>query len=151
MIVLGAHVKVKEKRYCAGFAWIDDLTLKGEDSFAAPADQTEDDQLRELLTRAEGVIDEVKPDLFVLKTADIQGKAPATVAHRAEGVVLAAAGGPEPLTVLMRSRQKLARYGGSQTNSVIVERLCGELDKEPKSPECREATAAAVGGLKESQ
>jgi hypothetical protein len=151
MIVLGAHIKVKAKRYCAGFAWIDNLTLKGEDSFVAPADQTEDDQLRELLTRAEGVIDEVKPDLFVLKTADIQKKAPAMVAHRAEGVVLAAAGGPESLVVLIRSRQKLARFGGSQTNSLILERLCGELDKEPTSPECREAAAAAVGGLKESQ
>ena len=99
MIVLGAHIKVKDKRYCAGFAWIDDLILKGEDSFAAPADQTEDDQLR----------------------------------------------------VRMRSRQKLARYGRSQTNAVIVERLCGELDAEPKTPECREAAAGAVGGLKESQ
>lgn len=151
MIVLGAHIKVKDKRYCAGFAWIDDLILKGEDSFVAPADQTEDDQLRELLTRAEGVIGEVKPDLFVLKVAEIQSKAPATVAHRAEGVVLAAAAGPEHLTVWMRSRQKLARYGNSQTNAVIVERLCGELDAEPKTPECREAAAGAVGGLKESQ
>lgn len=151
MIVLGAHVKVKDKRYCAGFAWIDDLTLGGEDSFTAPADQTEDDQLRELLTRAEGVINEVQPDLFVLKTADIQVKSAAAVAHRAEGVVLAAAGGPDSLTVLMRTRQKLARHAGSQTNSVIVDRLCGLLDKAPASPECREAAAAAVGGLKESQ
>jgi hypothetical protein len=150
MIVLGAYVKVANKRYRAGFAWIDDLTLKGEDSFAAPADQTEDDQLRELLMRAEGVIDEVKPDLFVLRTAEIQGKAPATIAHRAEGVVLAAAAGPEALAVLMRSRQKLARHAGSQKNAVIVERLCGELNTEPGNPECREAAAAAVGGLKDS-
>jgi hypothetical protein len=151
MIVLGAHVKVKDKRYLAGFTWIEELTLRGDDSFAAPADLDEDGQLRELLTRTEGVIGEAKPDLFVLKTSEITAMSQATIAHHAEGVILAAAGGPDGLPVLLRSRQKLARYAGSSRNTELVERLCEALNESPKSPACREAAAAAVGGLKESQ
>jgi hypothetical protein len=150
MIVLGAHVRIRNSRYLVGFVWVDELTFQGEDCFAAPADLDEAGQLGELSLRTEGVIAEAKPDMFVLKSAEILRGSHAALAHHAEGVVLAAAGRLDSLDVRVRSRQKLARFAGSTRNAELVERLCNELDLAPSNSDCREAAAAAVGGVKES-
>lgn len=148
MIVLGAFVRIVSGRYVVGFAWIEDRVLLDTDSFPAPADRDEAGQLGELWGRTAGVIAEAQPDLFVLKTSEIaRATANAVRAHRAEGVVLAAASRPDGLSISQLSRQNLAKYAGTNKGTEIVDVLCAELDRSPVHVECQNAAAGAVGAL----
>ena len=148
VIALGAYVRIVSGRYVVGFAWVQDRTLIGSDSFPAPADQDEPGRLGELWGRTEGVIAEAKPDLFVLKTSEIaRTSANAVLAHRAEGVVLAAASRPDGIEISQLSRQRLANHAGTKKGNEIVEVLCAALDQVPAQAECQHAAAAAVGAM----
>jgi len=148
VIALGAFVRIASGRYVVGFAWIEDRTLIDTDSFPAPADRDEAGQLGELWGRTEGVIAEAQPDLFVLKTSEIvRTSAPAVLAHRAEGVVLAAASRPDGIGISQLSRQRLAKSAGTNKGAELVEALCGMLDRVPAQVECQNAAAGAVGAI----
>lgn len=148
MIALGAYVRIASGRYVVGFAWVEDRTLLDTDSFPAPTDRDEHGQLGELWGRVEGVVAEAQPDLFALKTSEIaRTSGNAVLAHRAEGVVLAVASRTAAMPVSQFSRQKLARYGGSNKANEQVEALCAMLDQVPAQVECQYAAAAALGAL----
>jgi hypothetical protein len=148
VIALGAFVRIAAGRYVVGFAWVEDRVLVDTDSFPAPADRDEAGQLGELWGRTAGVLAEAKPDLFVVKPSEIsRTSANAVLAHRAEGVVLAAASRPEGITISLLSRQKLAKYAGTNKGTELVEVLCGALDRAPAQVECQNAAAGAVGAL----
>jgi hypothetical protein len=148
VIALGAFVKVSGSRYLVGFAWVEDGTLIDTDSFPAPADRDEAGQLGELWGRTAGVIAEASPDLFVLKPSEIaRTTANAVLAHRAEGVVLAAASRPDGIAISLLSRQNLAKYAGTKKNTELVQELCGYLDRMPAQVECQNAATGAVGAL----
>lgn len=148
MIVLGAFVRISAGRYVVGFAWVEDWVLLGTDSFPAPADRDEAGQLGELWGRTAGVLAEAQPDVFVLKTSEIaRTSANAVRAHRAEGVVLAAASRPDGITISQLSRQNLAPYAGTNKGTDLVDALCAKLDRAPAQVECQNAVAGAVGAL----
>lgn len=148
MIALGAFVRIAGGRYVVGFAWVDGRVLLDTDTFPAPADRDEAGQLGELWGRTEGVLAEAQPDLFVVKTSEInRATANAVLAHRAEGVVLAAASRPDGIAISQLSRQRLSQYAGTNKGAELVDALCGKLDRVPNQVECQNAAAGAVGAL----
>jgi hypothetical protein len=105
-------------------------------------------RLGELWGRTEGVIAEARPDLFVLKRSEIaRTSANAVLAHRAEGVVLAAASRPNGIEISQLSRQRLANHTGTKKGNEIVEVLCAALNRVPAQAECQHAAAGAVGAM----
>lgn len=152
MRILGAHIRVASGRYVAGFAWVEDDRLIGTDTFPAPADRDEPGQFGELFGRVEGVVAEADPELFVLKVSEINRQKPeAVLAHRAEGIILGAASRRASLPIRTVSRGSLASPAGldrSAKGAEVVAALCAVLDQRPPTPECCQAAAAAVGGLR---
>lgn len=148
---LGAHIRIADGRYVAGFAWIEAGCLIGTDSFPAPADREEAGRLGELYERTMGILGEVKPDVFGLKISEISRQtANAVIAHRAEGVVLGATIVRPGLPVELWSRQRLFSPAGLDSRakgSEVVEALCARLDRAPVSNECQQAAAGAAGSL----
>ena len=88
-VVLGAHLKVDRGRYVAGFAWVENRTVRAEPSLAAPAES--DRGLSELYQRALELARRRPGHLALLKNEAIRAPASLRIAARAEGVVIAAA------------------------------------------------------------
>lgn len=151
MKALGAHVRIQEGRYVAGFASLDDNQLTLEQSFPAPADETEAGQLGELYSRVGDLLNRTNPDLFALKVSEIARNSPnAVIAHRAEGALLGAVGRHRALEISLWSGPRLWKPAGFKSpakTQASVEALCAGLTPKPKSSESRQAAAAAVAAL----
>ena len=151
MRAIGVHVAVRDGRYIAGFAVVEDATLVTSISFAAPSDEDEAAQLHELHRRAGDLIDHHRPDLLALRVAEIRGGGTrAAVAHRGEGAILGAAGKERDLPVSTWVRASLVRPSGldrAARSTEITDALCATLDRAPAESEARQAAAAAVAAL----
>jgi hypothetical protein len=151
MKALGAYIRIRDGRYLAGFAVVEDDRLVLQQSYPAPADETDAGQLGELYGRTGDVIASTTPDLFALKVSEISRQsANAVIAHRAEGVLLAAAGRQRSLGTSTWSGPKLwkpAGFTGPAKTKESVDGLCARLAEQPVSDEVRQAAAAAVAAL----
>jgi hypothetical protein len=148
---LGAHIRIRDGRYLAGFVVVEGDRLLVQQSFPAPADETDAGGLGELFGRAGDLIVRSAPELFALKVSEIpRNSANAVLAHRAEGVVLAAAGRPRALAISLWSGPKLWKPAGftrSAKTKDSVDALCARLTKQPDTDEARQAVAAAIAAL----
>ena len=151
MKALGAHVRIRDGRYLAGFAVVEGDRLLLQQSYPAPADETDAGRLGELYGRVGDLITRAAPDLFAFKVSEIaRQSASAVIAHRAEGVVLAAVGRHRSLDVSLWSGPKLwkpAGFTGPTKTKELVEVLCARLTQQPETDEARQAAAAAIAAL----
>lgn len=147
MKTLGVFVKLQKGAYVAGFALADENHLLREDRFPAPADEDTARQLSDLYRHVRDLVGQFAPDAVALKASEIQGGGNrATIAHRAEGAALAAAGEVRELEVtvwLASSMWSLAGFSKRPANVEVVRRLCQQLDRSPTSDEAKQAAAAA--------
>jgi len=148
---LGAYVRIREGGYLAGFVALGDDRLTSEQSFPAPANETEAGQLGELYARTTDLINRTGPDLFALKVNGIaRQSANAVIAHRAEGALLGAVGRHRSLQVSLWSGSRLWKPAGFSSPAKTQESiaaLCARLTPSPQSEEGRQAAAAAVAAL----
>ncbi len=143
-------MRVDDRRYLVGIAVVDDRRLVEELSLPGPADEDEAGQLGELYAWTADLVADRRPDIFALRSSEVDRRtANAVVAHRAEGILLAAAGRSRSVEVSEWSRQRLAKPAGagSQKAADIRAALCTQLDGEPSSPQTTEAACAAIGAL----
>jgi hypothetical protein len=150
MIALGAHVRVAGGRHLAGLAVVRDDAVVDHFSAAAPTGD-EATSLSELYSRAHDMIGHHEPDLVVLLASEARDRADLTVARRAEGAILAAAGlQARPLRVfktgsaLRRPASLAGRGTNKETIPAIAERLTGLVSP---GDEIAYAAAAAFAGL----
>jgi Holliday junction resolvasome RuvABC endonuclease subunit len=148
---LGAYIRIRNGRYLAGFAVVEDDQLVLQQSYPAPADETDAGQLGELYGRTGDVIASASPDLFALKVSEIaRTSTNAVIAHRAEGVLLAAAGRQRSLGISSWSGQRLwkpAGFASPAKTKESIDALCGRLAQVPNGDEVRQAAAAAAAAL----
>ncbi len=155
MKALGAHIRIDDGRYLAGFALVEcdgsGMRLLRQLSLPAPRDLDEAGQLLDLYARTRERISEGAPNVFALKLAETFRMNPQTIlALRCEGAVLGAAGHTRDLKVELWPRQRLATPAGltkSPKIDEILARLCSRLDQEPSESEVRQAAGAAVAAL----
>jgi hypothetical protein len=154
MRVLGVHVAIRDNRYLAGFAVVDDDHVDPNPfTLGGPPDESESGQLRELHSRTLRLVEEKAPQRVALRVSEIQGSANrAAIAHRAEGAVLAAVGETRGLEVQDWKRASLQRVSGSSDGRsvAVANALCAQLQNPPSEPEQRQAAAAAVASLIEA-
>jgi hypothetical protein len=142
--ILGVHARVSGGEYTVGFVLVENGNVVSQVSVPAPG-ESEARQLSELHTRAVEIIGNAKADGVVLKMNESQGSS-AQTAHRAEGVLMAAAGELDIRVREVRGRQlwNPAGLAKSATNAESVTALCGSLGGEAVvSLECKQAAAAA--------
>jgi Holliday junction resolvasome RuvABC endonuclease subunit len=151
MKVLGAHIRIHDGRYVAGFAVVQHDQLLAQQSYPAPADETEAGRLGELYSRVGDLITRTTPDVFALKASEIARQtANAVTAQRAEGVLLGAVGRNRTLPVSIWSGRKLWKPAGLSASAKTresVDSLCSRLTPQPDTDEARQAAAAAVAAL----
>jgi hypothetical protein len=148
--VVGAHIRVGNGRYLAGFALVDGRELQLERSVPAPADADLGRQLEELYELSRDLFQQFAPDVLALKASEARGGS-LKIALRAEGCVLAAAG-VRGVSVRVWHGAGLKRPAGlGPTSSVqdCVDALCGELSQTPATSEASQAAAAALASIKE--
>jgi Holliday junction resolvasome RuvABC endonuclease subunit len=155
MVAVGAHITIQNGRFVAGFAVVDEgLRLEDQFSISAPPDEAEAAQFHELFDRTRDLIAHRHPDLFALRVSEITGVSNrAKLAHRAEGVVLAAAGQSRDLVVSYWIRQSLGRVAGLgaiATGHAAVDALARLVTPEPTSNEIRQAAAAAAAAIRDA-
>jgi hypothetical protein len=142
MKVLGAHVRVANERYLAGFAVLEETSFSRHVSLPAPAEVDEGHQLQELYRTAVDLLDDVQPELLALRVSE----AGRYRAQRAEGVILAAAASANVSTELWLGAG-LLRPSGLARSSSFAERvaaLCRQVSDERIRPrEIEQAVAAA--------
>ena len=147
---MGAYIRIKGGKYLGGFVIVEDGQLKETQSIPAPADECESGQLGELFVRTADLIDRWSPDLFALKVSEAQRDPSFTIARRAEGVILGAAGRQRGLPVTNWVRQSLCKPAGLTMKAKTqdaVSALCAGLSQVPADDELRQAAAAAVAAL----
>jgi Holliday junction resolvasome RuvABC endonuclease subunit len=142
---LGLYVRIADGRYRFGFSLVENATVIESTSIPAPAGEAEERQLHELFSRAIDIFREWKPTQAGLWTSEVQRHAAAARAHRAEGVVLAAASA-RSCPVALYSRQRLANHapGSKSVASKVTTILCGRLSHPPEIEEARRAAAVAL-------
>jgi Holliday junction resolvasome RuvABC endonuclease subunit len=148
---LGAYVRIQNGRYLAGFALVEDDRLALQQSFPAPADESEAGRLGELYARVGDLIRRAAPDLFALKVSEIaRQSANAVIAHRAEGALLGAAGRHRSLTISFWSGPRLwkpAGFANPAKTKQSIDALCARVTPQPETDEGRQAAAAAIASL----
>jgi hypothetical protein len=148
---LGIFVRIQRGAYIAGFALVEDDRLLRDDRFPAPPDETEPGQLDELYRHTRDAIAQLGVEAVALKESEIQGGGRiATLAHRAEGAVLAAAGELHdlPVTTWLGARMwRPAGFTRRPSNAEVIAALCGDLDQQPASAETKQAAAAARAAI----
>ena len=147
MKTLGVFIRIQGGAYVAGFALVEDDRLLRDDRFPAPPDEDDPRQYGELYKHTRDSIAQLGVEALALKESEIQGGGRnATIAHRAEGAVLAAAGEIRDLEVTMWLGSRMWRPAGFSkrpTNVEVVAAFWGQLDQEPASEETKQAAAAA--------
>ena len=143
--ILGVHAKVSGGAYSVGFVIVENRAVVLQVVVPAPG-ESEARQLSELYTRAVEVMGNANSDLIALRLNEAPGSR-ALIAHRAEGVVIAAAGGlnlrVRPVTG--RSMWSPAGLQSTATNAESVNALCQLLGGQAvTAPECHQAAAAAM-------
>ena len=151
MKTLGVFIRIQSSAYVAGFALVEDDRLLRDDRFPAPPDEDAPRQFRELYKHTRDLIEQLSVKAVALKESEIQGGGKnATLAHRAEGAVLAAAGEVRELTVstwLGSKMWRLAGFSDRPSNVKVIEVLCAQLDHVPASNETKQAAAAARAAI----
>jgi hypothetical protein len=144
---LGVFIRIQGGAYVAGFALVEDDRLLRDDRFPAPPDEDGPRQYGELYKHTRDSIAQLGVEALALKESEIQGGGRnATIAHRAEGAVLAAAGEIRDLevTTWLGSRKwRPAGFNKRPTNVEVVAALWSQLNQEPASEETKQAAAAA--------
>jgi hypothetical protein len=146
--ILGVHARVSDGEYTVGFVVVEGRDVVSQAVFPAPG-ESEARQLSELYTRAIEMIGNANTRLVALKMNEAQGSS-ALTAHRAEGVLMAAAGKLDIPVRQIRGRQLWNPAGLQKTakNAQAVNALCGMLSGEALvSLESRQAAAAALVAL----
>jgi len=149
MKVLGAYVRVKDKRYLAGFAVVDDLALADVVSLPAPADRDEPGQLADLLTTATDLASTNSLDAVAIRAYENQSRQQLQISDRAEGVIIAAAGiAGRPVTrFVTASLWKPAGFQKSAKAAASRDALCAQLSSAPPSVEEIQQAASAARAL----
>lgn len=147
MRTLGVFIRIQGGAYVAGFALVEDDRLLRDDRFPAPPDEDAPRQLGELYKHARDSIAQLGVVAVALKESEIQGGGRnATIAHRAEGAVLAAAGEARDLEITTWLGSRMWRPAGftrRPSNAEVIEALCAQLHQAPASDETKQAAAAA--------
>ena len=139
-------MRVKDKRYLAGFAVLDDVDLEDSISLSAPADRDEPGQLAELLTTATDLAGTSSLDAVAIRGYENQSRKQLQISDRAEGVIIAAAGaaGLAVTRFVTASLWKPAGFEKSAKAADSRDALCAGLNPSPPpSEEIRQAAAAA--------
>lgn len=148
MATAGAFVRVQSGQYVVGLALVDGDQLLEEVSLSAPADRDEAGQLGELFGRVADTLVKWAPDHFALRASEInRSTGGAVTAHRAEGIVMGAAGRVRDLPVSTWRRASLFKPAGldqSAKGPEVTDALCSRLSSEPVATEVRQAASAAV-------
>jgi Holliday junction resolvasome RuvABC endonuclease subunit len=144
---LGVFVRVQGGVYVAGFAVVEDNALIREDRFPAPPDEDPTRQLAELHAHTKDTIEHHQVEAVALKESEIRGGTrEASIARRAEGAVLAAAGETRELPVTTWLGASMWRHAGFDqrpSNTEVIAALADLLQPLPTSDETRQAAAAA--------
>lgn len=148
---LGAFLRMRSGMYIAGFAVVEDNTLVREDRFPAPPDEDLARQLSELHAHTRDLIEHYTVEAVALKESEIQGGTRnASIARRAEGAVLAAAGKSRDLEITTWLGASMSRHAGFATrpsNAEVIAALAGSIESGPTSEETRQAVAAARAAI----
>jgi hypothetical protein len=148
---LGVFIRIQGGAYVAGFALVEDDRLLRDDRFPAPPDEDAPRQFAELYKHTRDSITQFAVESVALKESEIQGGGRnATIAHRAEGAALAAAGEIRNLEVTLWLGSRMWRPAGftkRPSNIEVIAALWGQLDQEPASDETKQAAAAARAGI----
>jgi len=148
---LGAFIRVQGGVYVAGFAVVEDNALVREDRFPAPPDEDLPRQLAELHSHARDLIEHYEIGAVALKESEIQGGTRnASIARRAEGAVLAAAGKSRDLEVTTWLGASMSRHAGfakRPSNAEVIAALADSVEPTPTSEETRQAAAAARASI----
>ena len=147
MKTLGVFIRVQGGAYVAGFAVVEDDVLLREERFAAPPDEDAPRQLADLYRHTRDTIADFEVEAVALKESEIQGGGRnASIARRAEGAVLAAAGEARELEVttwLGAGMWRPAGFDRRPSNAEVIAALADTLQPPPTSDETRQAGAAA--------
>jgi hypothetical protein len=148
---LGVFVRIQNRAYVAGFAVVEDVTLVHEERFTAPPDEDLARQLAELYAHAGDTIKHYDVDAVALKESEIRGGTrEASIARRAEGAILAAAGGTRELGVSTWLGASMSRYAGFSkrpSNAEVISALAASVQPTPGSDETQQAAAAARAAI----
>jgi hypothetical protein len=148
---LGVFIRIQGGSFVAGFALLEGDRLLRDDRFPAPPDEDAPRQLDELYRHARDSIAQLGAQAVAVKESEIQGGGRnATIAHRAEGAVLAAAGEVRDLEVTTWLGSRMwspAGFTRRPSNAEVVEALCAQLDQQPGSDETAQAAAAARAAI----
>jgi hypothetical protein len=148
---LGVFVRIQNGAYVAGFAVVDDATLVHEERFTAPPDEDLSRQLAELYAHARDTITHYDVETVALKESEIRGGTrEASIARRAEGAILAAAGRTRELTVSTWLGASMSRYAGftkRPSNAEVISALAANVQPAPGSDETQQAAAAARAAI----
>lgn len=148
MDVLGAHIRVADNRYAAGFTLVTDDRIIDSWTFPAPADADEGVQLAELYQFALDLIARHNPDHVSIKGAEARSARALCVAHHGEGAVLAAAGdATKPARVWTGSGYRAA-VGAPNNEAVLRVAKSSLTGSWPSQSEQRQAAAAALAAIR---
>jgi hypothetical protein len=144
---LGVFVRVQNGAYVAGFVVIENDSLLHQERFTAPPDEDLARQLADLHSHARDVIAHYEVGAVALKESEIRGGTrEASIARRAEGTILAAAGTVRELRVSTWVGASMSPHAGfprRRPNVEVVAALVEPLQPAPTSDEARQAAAAA--------
>jgi hypothetical protein len=148
--VIGAHVRISNKRYLAGFAAVEDATFVRGVSLPAPAHGDDASQLEELHRAVTELLADIRPESLALRVSEaVTGS---RTAHQAEGAILAAAGAVG-IPVKQWVGAGLLKPSGLKagTFSERVAALCAQVSDAPAKPkEIVQAVAAARASIVKS-
>jgi hypothetical protein len=148
---LGVFIRVQGGAYVAGFAIVEDDTLVREERFPAPPDEDTARQFADLYRHTRDTVADLHVQAVALKESEIQGGGRnASIARRAEGAVLAAAGEIRELEVTTWLGARMWRHAGFQRrppNVEVVAALADALQPPPTTDEARQAAAAARAAI----
>jgi Holliday junction resolvasome RuvABC endonuclease subunit len=145
--VVGAHVRISQMRYVAGFAVVEDAAFVRAVSLPAPAHGDEASQLEELHRAVTELLADIHPDALALRVSEaVTGS---RNAHQAEGAILAAAGAVG-VPVKQWVGAGLLKPSGLKSGSFAqrIAALCAQVSDAPAKPkEIVEAVAAARASI----
>jgi hypothetical protein len=152
MIALGAHVRVVKARYAAGLAVVESDAVTATFAVAAPSDD-EAMSLSELYRRAHDMIGHHDAELVVLLASEARDRADLTVARRAEGALLAAAGNHDrPVRIYKTggALRKPAGLTGQAPNKATIAEIAAGVPGLADAPSEIVYAAAALTGARQA-
>jgi hypothetical protein len=145
MDVLGAYVRIEDKRFVVGFSLVRDDAVAASWTFTAPTATDVGEELAELYEFTYDRLRQSAVERLSLLFVEVpHGKAePKRTARRAEGAILAAAGNVETPVSVWSDRA----FTGGGTVQAAVDAFCERVSGAPHEEERRRATGAAVASI----